>query len=251
MKANSCRLGTLPPELREIIGKQLPCKDIRRLRETKEGCEILKLLLIDENMKLCDNRNFGNIDLLSTALGHITCMQNEKKCYNYMSREQYLDYYIDALDESGMLIANDYEEVNHYTNAANYGQFEMIKWLYEQGNPVNNTILAGISDLEIIKWLYERGCKNMLFVCECAAQLGHFDILKWAYEQGAPIKYINLEYISDLEIIKWLYERGSNRGMYDLYLNAKKRGNIDILEWFNSVSDDDDGSEADGDDHDS
>src|SRR2546428_294128 len=72
-------------------------------------------------------------------------------------------------------------------SAAEYNQFEILKWLHEHNYKFHEQICshaAMCGNLEMLKWLTEKGCNMYEMVCGYAAKNGHFEIIKWAQQNG-------------------------------------------------------------------
>ena len=63
-----------------------------------------------------------------------------------------------------------------------YNQFEILKWAYENGSPLNESVCstAAMKNFEILKWLRENRCPWNDETCAYAALGNNFEILKWA-----------------------------------------------------------------------
>ena len=73
------------------------------------------------------------------------------------------------------------------STAARYGQFEILKWLYENNcewDEKTTMWAAYEGHLDILKWLVEKNCPWNESVCSSAAENNHFDVLKWVRENG-------------------------------------------------------------------
>jgi hypothetical protein len=99
-------------------------------------------------------------------------------------------------------------------NATKKGHLEVVKWLHQNGLPLNswtcrNAALSG--NLELLQWARENGCNWGKEIFSNAATAGHLHILIWAKENGCPL-YVNLCTTAvgagNMEILMWAIENG-------------------------------------------
>jgi hypothetical protein len=79
------------------------------------------------------------------------------------------------------------------SNAARFGNIEMLKWLHQKKcpwHPWDSSILTYVAaengHLESLKWLHEIGIPWNEKTCAAAATGGHIDILMWLREHDCP-----------------------------------------------------------------
>ena len=81
----------------------------------------------------------------------------------------------------------------YFSEAAEYGCFEIVKYAHEKGCPANKGIISGAvssGSLEMVKYLHQNGYPwNEEYTCAAAVTWGHFEILKYARENGCPWDY--------------------------------------------------------------
>jgi hypothetical protein len=155
-----------------------------------------------------------------------------------------------------------------FTIAIEYGQLEVVYWLYEviyidDYNFINNIFISACSDpknfkykylkaynkLEIIKWLYSLDNKydihtnnDNIFITACGG--GYLEIAKWIYSLDDKHEYINLAFnnacnTDNLEIAKWLYSLDNKLNIDDnVFINAIKYDRINMAKWLVSICDD-------------
>ena len=126
------------------------------------------------------------------------------------------------------------------TEAAAHGSLENMQWLVENGCPINNfNILreaAAQGSLENIKWLVENGCpiNNFKILREAAAQ-GSLENIQWLVENGCPIDnreiFIAAVRFGSIEQMEWLLENGCPIGNLEIFEEAAKTGNLQVMRW--------------------
>lgn len=108
----------------------------------------------------------------------------------------YLEGKLKSNDNPQDLMEQIFHEKPQYENhikymtgwiTANAGNFDMIKWLYENNFYYDESACeaAAYGDhFEILKWLHEHNCPWDEQTCSSAVEGGHFEILKYAVENG-------------------------------------------------------------------
>lgn len=120
--------------------------------------------------------------------------------------------------------------------AAQYGRFDILKWLIANGWSLLPEICSAAASggyLEIIKWARKHNCQWNRHVCSSAATNRHYDILKWAFENGCLLDtstFQNVAFHGDLEMLEWLRAKGCswNEGCCS---QAASNGHFEILKW--------------------
>lgn len=104
--------------------------------------------------------------------------------------------------------------------AVKFGDFNIIKWLYENGCPLKDYELTEIAaendDFECMKWLHKMGCELSPEIFQITATLGDLDMMKWLHENGcswSSEKYDDSIFYAaaifgNLDNMKWLHENG-------------------------------------------
>lgn len=129
-------------------------------------------------------------------------------------------------------------DVSTCIEAACSGHFEILKWVIENGCPVNNpsicTIIAEHGNLELLKWLRHRNCPWDVHTCIIAACHSHHEMLKWAIENGCPSDNPNIcSYVAmskKFELLKWLHHVGCPWDA-ETYYYVKRFGNTEMIQW--------------------
>jgi hypothetical protein len=151
---------------------------------------------------------------------------------------------------------NIYSIKNTYYVEANYicyeyGQLQVLKWLYELEKPTEKYIIEAFykcceyGHLTLCKWLYENNEINIRMQNDdafiCAARNSHLPIIKWLISIDNTIDiHMNSDFIKvmsckngHLEMCKWLYENGFSSDTIDINVlsSACEHGNILLMEW--------------------
>ena len=131
---------------------------------------------------------------------------------------------------------------NTLVQAANHGHLEVLKWLQsvgcirqlcENANPWACTRAAENGHFEIVKWLHINGCFWNEHTCSYAAEGGHFEILKYLFDNGCPWNsqtFASAAMNGDFEMLVWLFEHKCPWND-DTFDNAVEHGDIEILKW--------------------
>lgn len=159
---------------------------------------------------------------------------------------------------------------DHFTEAVESGNLEMMKWFYNKGCPIginkDNSIYIAVKQhkLENVKWLHEIGyslticdCRRRIdfinsdhneddeeFIefdfCECdnslisyAAKVGTVEIMEWLVSKGVEFVYYtfpNAALGGNLDTLKFLKENDCESDEYT-YKQAVVNGNRANLEW--------------------
>ena len=120
-----------------------------------------------------------------------------------------------------------------------YGNLDVVKYLKDQDlydwNSEVCSIAASYGCFEILKWAYENGTPLDETAASDAARSGNLNILKWLFEKECPISS-NLAgsaiYGGNLELIKWLHFNKIFHKIAASYCAiVLKQKNIDLLNW--------------------
>lgn len=154
--------------------------------------------------------------------------------------------------------------------AARKGYLPIIKWLVENGCPLDEFIFAEAvvggnlnvleflkqnccpfypdsclyeaatkGNLQIIKWLLKNGCSLAdvdKWTFETAARKGHLQIIKWFVENGCSIRIVNEVSFKEvaegghLHVMQWLHENGCPFDKLT-FAYATRCGKVENLEW--------------------
>jgi hypothetical protein len=146
---------------------------------------------------------------------------------------------------------------------AESGNFEAVKWLYEQSldgkreyliassnkkfsilfNTMHlfswdaNTFVVAASsgDFEFIKWLYERECPWNERVFEAATKHGNLNIMKWIRARGCPWDgkaFVEAVKNGNMETIQWLNDHRCPKEIGAMIRAAKD--NKEVMDWMMS-----------------
>lgn len=184
--------------------------------------DILKWAL-QENCPITDDPEIKRSDKHDLPLASFAAQSGNFKMFMYLVNNNF--YWKDTLTarfavESGNLemiryvLQNNCPYNNNLTSvAAENKHFDIVKILYSQGHPLDNNVFYSAiqyGDHEMVKWLYERKCGGEES-CNIAAKYGHLDILKWLRSEKFYWNYLTCKEAADnnhLEILKWLIENG-------------------------------------------
>lgn len=179
----------------------------------KSHFEILRWAIVNgcptNDAKICSLvAQTGNIDLLQW-LHYVGCYWDKQTCIE-AARHGYFEI-LKWVIENGCPM----DDPVICTIVTKYGEFELLKWLRQMHCPWDSyTCLAAASrnHHEILKWLINNGCpKNNPEICSLMAMFGRFDLLKWLYHVGCPWDaetYYHVKKFGNTDMIQWLLERG-------------------------------------------
>ncbi|ATZ80083.1 ankyrin repeat/DNA polymerase domain-containing protein [Bodo saltans virus] len=121
-------------------------------------------------------------------------------------------------------------------NAASKGHLECLKYLHENGCPLNWTTCAYAAKngyLECLKYAHENGCPWGLCTCLYAAVNGHLECLKYLHENRCPWDSDTCSRAAlngHLECLKYARENGCPWDEYTCS-NAALRGQLECLKY--------------------
>ncbi len=154
----------------------------------------------------------------------------ESTAIDYCAKYGYLDV-IKSLYNNEEPCLNDIEKGSH---------IEMIEWLMKYGakgsseQSMSNAAMYG--QLDVLIWLHGKGQVLSEYCINFAARNGHIDIVMWIYENDRTTYIMSLMiYASNggqLDIMKTIYEKGiENPCSRSCVYIAVKKGYLDMLKW--------------------
>lgn len=120
-----------------------------------------------------------------------------------------------------------------YEEAAEHGQLEIVKWLHEQGVPMNRYIMsyAALNDnLDLLEHLHQLDISKD-YACESAASKGHVSVLKWLRQHNYSWNEGTCSAAAKgghLETLQWCHQNGCPWNSHTT-LEAACNGRVDIL----------------------
>jgi hypothetical protein len=126
-----------------------------------------------------------------------------------------------------------------FSYVAEFGNLEMLEWLYEKKCPWNSdtcTFAARAGQLDALKWLHERKCKLKEFGISTAAVVsGNLEMVEWLDQQDIDFMRNILDVVAEegnLEMMRWFLDHPpSDKSVYgSAYETAALHGQLEILQ---------------------
>ena len=121
--------------------------------------------------------------------------------------------------------------------AVNGGNFRCLKWLVENGCPLDEKVCDGAirkGNVEMVEWLFAKGYKfDMKRAYISVAENGFLDMLKWLVGKGYKMSFSISRGAAEgghLELLQWAVANGCPMDM-GLISNAVRNGHLDLVKW--------------------
>jgi hypothetical protein len=146
----------------------------------------------------------GNVEICEWVLAHGTCKQDmrtflqfqsdSRRYYNteslvVMGHLEMLQWYMARLEVENLpdIVNRKKNNCIYVKRAAEYGYFEMLKWLVENGFKFAVDALTAAAKwghLECVVYLRERGCNMTPTVSKVTVNFAQIHVLRWVIENG-------------------------------------------------------------------
>jgi hypothetical protein len=133
-----------------------------------------------------------------------------------------------------------------YMSAAQYGQFEVLKWLWARGYAADKESASWAAyhgRVDILGWIL---CNKVPYsekrICKWAANCARMEVLEWARGLGMVwdadtfthgVVYTLKHPQHPWTLLEWLYEKGAPMGP-EAFAHAALGGNLDLLRWLHA-----------------
>lgn len=123
------------------------------------------------------------------------------------------------------------------------GSIDVVKFLKRMGCAwttfdLNSAALKG--NVDVVEYLHKHGCNFDTTTCKSAVTGGNLEMLQWLVSAGCAYDKeecaLTAAHFGHLNVMKWLFEHNDDlfvhfSVVYQLFLKASKKGDVEMLEW--------------------